>query len=402
MSRIAYLASEYPAPSHTFIRREILALRQHGLTVLAFSVRPAKAGSEERVPAILESKQACVLNAARAALRWPVRAASTWALAQHHRVPGLRGWLWAQFHFIEALALARMLSSAGVDHLHSHFANSGATVGLLAAHFLQKPWSLTLHGISETDPPAGTLLPEKLRRARFVACASWFMQAQAMRLTAPNTWSKFKVVRCGVELQSVATQVNRRVNALEPLRFVTVGRLSPEKGQVGLLQAFKLLLSDGLDVHLTIVGDGPIRKTIEAEIRALGLSETVVLTGTLEEHQALGEIARGDIFVLPSLMEGLPVVLMEAMALARPVIAPAIAGIPELIRDGESGLLFKPGDWNQLKACMQCLANDPELCARIREQGRRRVEEEFEVGSAVEPLLALFGTSEKQIDSARP
>jgi glycosyltransferase involved in cell wall biosynthesis len=283
-----------------------------------------------------------------------------------------------------------MLAAARADHVHSHFANSGATVGLLAAHFVQRPWSLTLHGISEMDPPAGSLLREKLLLARFVACASWFMQAQAMRLTAPDVWTKFKIVRCGIDLRALPSRSGDAQSSLAPLRFVTVGRLSPEKGQVGLLRALSQLLQDGLDVNLTIVGDGPMRITIEREIDALGLSKRVVLAGAVEEREALAEIARGDIFILPSLMEGLPVVLMEALALAKPVIAPGVAGIPELVKDGESGMLFKPGDWNELKNCMLRLANDPNLCARLGRNGRERVEAEFEIGIAVTPLVALF------------
>jgi glycosyltransferase involved in cell wall biosynthesis len=317
----------------------------------------------------------------------PLRSMSAWMLGQRHRVPGARGWLWAQFHVIEALALARMLSRSRARHVHSHFANSGATVAMLAAHCLNLPWSLTLHGISETDAPAGALLPGKLMRARFVACASWFMRAQAMRMSPPDMWPKLHVVRCGVDIRHLPTispETDGRIH------FVTVGRLSAEKGYPGLLQAFKTIVTNGLDAQLTIVGDGPLRAVIEGMISSAALEDRVTLTGGLSEDQTLAQIAKADIFVLASLMEGLPVVLMEAMSMERPVIAPAVAGIPELVSHRTSGLLFRASDWEQLGDCMQTLASDPQMRETLGRVGRTRIEEEFDIDAAVAPLEALF------------
>ena len=158
---IAYLTSEYPALSHTFIRREIAALRARGLDVRPFSVRLGRIAWDEAVPSILgRGKLRVGLDALAALVTRPGAALRTLILTQSHRDKGLRGWLWSLFHFVEALSLARMLNAVGAERLHSHFANSGATVGLLAAHYLGIPWSLTLHGISEVDPPAGSLLPD--------------------------------------------------------------------------------------------------------------------------------------------------------------------------------------------------------------------------------------------------
>jgi glycosyltransferase involved in cell wall biosynthesis len=321
---------------------------------------------------------------------------STWLLGQRHRVQGLKGLLWAQFHVLEALALARMLARARVEHLHSHFANSGATVGMLAAHCLNVPWSLTLHGISETDPPAGALLPDKLLRARFVACASWFMRAQAMRVLSPEMWPKLHVVRCGVDLKNLPSPESKpHYIRHSGIHFVTVGRLSAEKGYSGLLQAFKAVVAAGVDAHLTIVGDGPLRAMLEDTIRRAALANRVTLTGSLSEDETLAQIAGADIFVLSSLMEGLPVVLMEAMAMEKPVIAPAVAGIPELVSDAASGLLFQASNWEQLGSQMLKLAKDPEMRRTLGRAGRKQVEAEFDIDAAVAPLEALFtgGTS---------
>ncbi len=230
---IAYLTSEYPALSHTFIRREIAALRAEGLDITPFSVRPANISWDEDVPSILgQSKLRLIWRAMCAFLRAPLRSFGTFGLSQSHRTAGLRGWIWSLFHFIEALALSDMLNEARATRLHSHFANSGATVGMLAARQNAIPWSLTLHGISETDYPAGALLADKLERADFVACASWFMQAQAMRITSPEIWHKYHIVRCGVNLPPKPISGTDCV-----ARFCTVGRVSAEKGYSGLLQA---------------------------------------------------------------------------------------------------------------------------------------------------------------------
>ena len=385
--RIAYLTSEYPALSHTFIRREIAELRRKGFDITAYSVRPATIDWGEQVVSILGSGKAKVIGRAlRAVLRAPIRATVTFGLAQSHREAGIKGWLWSIFHWVEALALTEMMRPKRPNHLHSHFANSGATVGMLSAHFMQIPWSLTLHGISETDHPAGALLPGKLERADFVACASWFMRAQAMRFTTPTIWSKYYVVRCGVELPTEKALLTDK-----PVRkFVTVGRLSAEKGYAGLLEAIEQLKAEGIECSLDIVGDGPMREEIQQDIRERDLSNHVTLLGALPENDTLTVIAGSDAFVLASLMEGLPVVLMEAMAAGKPVIAATIAGIPEMIKDGHNGLLFDVGNWSDLARQMQRLVTDERLASRLSKAAPEIIDRQFEVSRAVAPLASLF------------
>ena len=389
MTRIAYLVSEYAAPSHTFVRREIAALRRRGLTILPFTVRRGSTAADEDAPAVLGApRYRLVARAVCTMLGAPRRSARTWRLAQRHCAPGLRGRLWAQFHFLEALVLAAMLRAAGAERLHSHFANSGATVGMLATQFLDIPWSLTLHGISETDPPAGALLAGKIERAEFVACASWFMRAQGMRVVPPAQWGKFHIVRCGIE----PVHVRRTEPAHGPARtrFITVGRISAEKGYPGLLYALRETIADGIDAELVIVGDGPLRGELEHSVARSDLGDRVLLRGALSEHETLREIAAADVFVLPSLMEGLPVVLMEAMAHGVPVIAPHLAGIPELVSDSENGLLFRPADWDMLVACMRRLATDASLREQLVSESKQTIEGAFTIDRAVEPLVDLF------------
>lgn len=384
---IAYLTSVYPALSHTFIRREIAALRARGLQIQPYSVRPGTADWGENVPSILGRGKARLLaDAALAMVRAPGAALRSFLLAQRHREKGLRGWLWSLFHYLEALSLAVLLRKAGIDHLHSHFANSGATVGLLAATYLQIPWSLTLHGISELDPPAGEMLPDKIERADFVACASWFMRAQGMRLVEPKHWSKMRLVRCGVAVPPAsAVQDGSKVR-----NFIAVGRLSAEKGYSGLVEALCQVRERSPDFSLRVIGDGPLRPEIEAQLAEAQLNKHVTLLGGLPEDQTQAEIAKADAFVLPSLMEGLPVVLLEAMAWGKPVIAPMVAGIPELIEPGVNGLLFRPGDWSHLAQAIERLLNDEQLAARIGKSGYERVVHEFAIDNAVLPLVNLY------------
>lgn len=371
MSCIAYLVSDYDAPSHTFVRREVAALRAQGFDIRVYSIRPGGG-----TPALVGRSPFTYL----ASLLWalftrPYRLATMWRLALSHRAPGLRALIWAQFHFVEAVLLARLLVDDSATRLHNHFANSGATVGLLAAHMTGIPWSLTLHGISETDYPAGVLLADKIRHAEFVACASYFMRAQAMRLVAPDQWQKMAIVRCGIALAELPGPKPERKSG--PARLICVGRLSPEKGYYGLLDALARVREAGGFFELVIVGDGPLRGDVAARAEVLGFGGMLRFTGALGEAATLAEIADADILVLPSLMEGLPVVLIEAMALEKPVIAARVAGIPELVEDEHSGLLFTPSDWSGLAVKIEKLLGAAGDWLVYGRRGRARVEREF-------------------------
>jgi glycosyltransferase involved in cell wall biosynthesis len=396
MKTIAYLVSEYPSASHTFIRREITELRKRGFPIIPFSVRPSRGnleGSAEVATIVGAPWLDRAALAARSVVTKPAKAGAAWRLSQQHRPPGFRGWLWSQFHFVEALILAEMLRRTGARHLHSHFANSGATVGLLAAKLGGIPWSLTLHGISETDYPAGLLLASKVQHAEFVACASWFIRAQAMRVCPVDQWPKLTIVRCGVELSAAPLATRKACVGKDPtLRIVTVGRLSPEKGTTGLIEAVAELTRLGIPAELTIVGDGPLREQVHQAISQHDLADRVHLLGALPEDETLREIASAHVLVLASFMEGLPVVLMEAMAFGTPVIAPRIAGIPELVEHGISGLLFRPGDWKDLVQQIRWCFDNPSRTADMAENGKRAIAEEYRIESVVEPLAERFAS----------
>jgi glycosyltransferase involved in cell wall biosynthesis len=229
------------------------------------------------------------------------------------------------------------------------------------------------------------MLGRKIEAADFVVCVSYFGRAQAMRLVQPDQWDKLHVVRCGLPL---GTAPERKASTRTTI--ISVGRLSAEKGQAGLLQAFGNLAGDYPDAALVIVGDGPEGAALQAATRRLGIADRVTFTGRLSESDTLERIAAADILVLPSFMEGLPIVLMEAMAAGTAVVASRVAGIPELVKEGESGLLFTPSNWGELTGCMRRLIDDEALRQRLARRARKTVEEQFDVRQSVDMLQKLF------------
>jgi glycosyltransferase involved in cell wall biosynthesis len=394
--RVGYLTSQYPATSHTFISREVAALRELGLELDTFSIRPPTAAEmkDEAIAAesrstftVLTQPAATIIGAQLSTLLTnPVGYFRTFALALRHRPPGLRGLALSLAHFAEAVILARELRRRRITRLHNHFANSAATVGLLATRMLKMPWSFTMHGISETDYPAGLLLGRKIEAADFVACVSYFGRAQAMRRVTPEHWSKLHVVRCGLPMN----ELPEHAPSGSVRRMIAVGRLSPEKGQAGVLEAFAAVNREHEQLELILVGDGPEAERLHAMAKDLGIAERVRFAGRLGEQDTLQEIARADLLVLASFMEGLPIVLMEAMAMGTAVIASRVAGIPELIENGTSGLLFTPSNWDELTARMRRLVDDDTVREGLVRRGREVVAKDFDVERSAKRLRELF------------
>ena len=392
MTRVAYLVSDYDAPSHTFVRREIAALRALGVDVAAFSIQRGTGASAAAEHLLGRSPFAYLAALVSNLCAGPGRFISAWWFAAGHRAPGVRAFIWSQFHFVEAMLLARLMHRARITHLHSHFANSGATVALIASRYARIPWSLTLHGISETDYPAGMLLADKIEKAAFVACASFFMRAQAMRIVTQRHWAKIAVVRCGVDLASLPQPEHHSEGG--PVRIICVGRLSPEKGDLGLLDALAAIAAENLEFELLIVGEGPLAGEVRAKARDVGLGDRIDFAGALPEPETLAAIAQADILVLPSLMEGLPVVLIEAMAMGRPVLASRVAGIPELVDQGGGGYLFTPSDQSDLLRGLRLLISDRSHWQGMGLAGRTKVEDEFQIQRSGSRMKRLFDGEE--------
>lgn len=393
--RVAYLVGEYPAVSHTFVLREVAALRAEGLEILTCSIR--RTGPEHhRGPAERAEAEATfnVLDAARsprrligaqiAALRRPGLYLRTLRKAWAMRGPGLRAALYQLIYFVEATVLAQHLQRQGVAHLHNHFAQASCTVALLAARLAGIPFSFTLHGPADFTDPRLWRLDAKIADAAFVSCISHFCRSQAMLASPPDHWSRLHIVHCGVEPARYDAPPATGKNLL------FVGRLTAAKGVPVLIEAMPRIRSAHPDAHLTLIGDGPDRALLERLVRRLDLSKAVTFAGYQSQDEVARTLARTAVFVLPSFAEGVPVVLMEAMAARRPVVATRIAGIPELVEDGVSGRVVVPGDGAALADAVCDILAEPARAAAMGAAGRHKVEAEFDIAQQAVKLAMLF------------
>ncbi|RSK38882.1 colanic acid biosynthesis glycosyltransferase WcaL [Rhodovulum iodosum] len=395
---VAYLTGEYPKVSHTFIQREIAALRATGQEVITCTIRRAPerdvVGEDQKAE---QRATWCVLEAAKnplrllwahlsALLRAPRRWFSALRLAWTSCPPGGRAALWQVFYFLEAAVLAQYLRRKGAAHLHNHFANSSCSVAMLASEMSGIPFSFTLHGPAIFFEPMYWRIDEKIARAAFVSCISHFCRSQAMFFSDRAHWDRLRIVHCGVD----PARYGQRPRAGFGQRVLFIGRLDAVKGVPLLLEAFARLRPAHPGATLCIIGDGPHRAALEQQARALGLDPASVFLGYRPQAEVAALLEEADMLVLPSFAEGVPVVLMEAMASRIPVIASQVAGVGELVEDGRSGFIIPPGDVDSLAERLDRLLSDPELCRRMGAAGRGQVEAAFDIDREAAWLARLF------------
>jgi glycosyltransferase involved in cell wall biosynthesis len=404
--KIAYLCSEYPAISHTFVLREVEALRRLGAALTTFSIRRTRADrllseadrrAAETTVAILPPSWPRLLRVQLGLmLRAPGVYASTLALALRLAPPGLRGRLWQVFYFAEATMLWSACRERGIRHIHVHLANAAADLALLATRIgaavePEQPWSwsFTMHGPTEFADLRHYRLAEKLSDASFVVCISDFARSQLMALSDPDDWDRLEVIHVGIPVDQFTRSAPPQPTSRPP-SILYIGRLVPEKGQAVLLEAVALLAGRGHNVEVTLAGDGALRGDLEARAERLGIGPQVSFLGAVGQDR-LRELYEGaSIFCLPSFAEGVPVVLMEAMAMALPVVSTRITGIPELIEDGVGGLLVAPGRPDELADRLETLLSDPALCRDLGAHGREAVLREFDAERSATQLYELF------------
>lgn len=396
--KVAYILNTYPAPSHSFIRREIRALEGHGLQVLRLAMRPWTGPLPDPADAEEAARTAYVLRAGPLGLllavltqllRQPAGVLSALVRAVRMGWRSEAGVLRHLIYWAEAAAVARRTAAEGAERMHAHFGTNAATVAMLANRMGAPPFSFTVHGPEEFDKPGQIALADKLAAADFAVAVSSYGRSQLMRLTEPRLWPHLHVIHCGIEPSRFAepTPVPDR----RPLRLVAVGRMAEQKGHLTLIEALAEVERREVPVELVLIGDGPMRDLIESAIAREGLGSTVRLTGWLDEAGVRAELDAAHGLVLPSYAEGLPLVLMEAMVSMRPVIATWVAGIPELVHPGRNGWLVPAGDAGALAAAMIEMATTPnDVLVRMGKSARARALARHSVATEAAKLARLF------------
>jgi colanic acid/amylovoran biosynthesis glycosyltransferase len=395
--RIAYLINRYPKISHSFIRREIQALERRGIKVMRIAIRgwndqlvdAEDARERESTRYVLQGGALPLMLAfVRLLLSHPIRTLQALALELKMARRSERPLPVHLIYLAEACQIYLWLKQENITHLHAHFGTNSAEVAMLV-HMLGGPrWSFTVHGPEEFDKPLTIGLAEKIRRAAFVVAVSSYGRSQLYRLVEHSFWPKIEVVHCGLDRKFLDEAPDQ---PLSPRRLVCVGRICEQKGQLLLLEAANLLAAKGVDFELVLAGDGEMRAEAEQFIADHKLKSRVRITGWISNDEVRTELLAARALVLPSFAEGLPVVIMEAMALQRPVISTFIAGIPELVEPNEHGWLVPAGDVQVLATAIQrCLATGTEELSRMGQGGRRRVQIRHDADREAEKICVLL------------
>lgn len=395
--KISYFVNQYPKVSHSFIRREIRALEAQGAVVSRYALRGWRDEVVDQEDLLEQSRTTYILAGGLLPLLlaciWqfltaPGRFIATFRLslrmARYSDRPLIKHWI----TLAEAAWLKEQLAEKNVQHLHAHFGTNSAEVAMYCNALGGPMYSFTVHGPEEFDKPGALHLKEKIERSAFVVAISSFGKSQLYRWVDRQYWGKIKEVHCGLDkaFHDVPHQP-----VLDAMRLVCVGRLCEQKGQLLLIEAANILRQQGLEFELVLAGDGEMRPEIEALVEKCGLQSQVRITGWISAHQVREELLAARAMVLPSFAEGLPVVIMEAMALRRPVLTTYVAGIPELVEPGSCGWLFPAGSVDSLaKAMTESLMCDRLTLERMGECGRNRVLARHDIDVEAAKLAGYF------------
>ena len=399
MLRVAFLNSQYPSISHTFIEREIRELRARGFRIDTFSINPPRPGDQLGAVHAAESKNTTALKLSllslflkqpRAFLRWPRGYLRALAECQRSSQPGLKPRAKSLGYLLEAAALALELEARDLRHVHVHMANNAAAVALLACAIdARLEYSLSIHGSAEFFDVQRLNLKAKCEQAVFVRCISDFCRAQIMTWVDPTAWTRFHVVHCAIDPDAFKPALP---NASErgPLRLLSVGRLEPIKGYPLLLEAIARLVSEGVDVRLEMVGGGLLEDALREQVLRTGLEKVVTMRGALSAEDVQLSMERNDVLVVSSFMEGIPVVLMEAMAKGLAVICTSVGGVGELVEHGVNGCLIRPGSVDALVNAIMDLSRGQRQLEAMRHAARATILREFDIRKTGQMLHGLF------------
>jgi glycosyltransferase involved in cell wall biosynthesis len=410
--QVGYILRSYPRLSQTFILNEMLALEQRGLRLAIFALERADDGWDQPQVSALQAPVFFLGEARRKGwakkirrhlalfFATPARYLETLLLVL--RKPFLdHGYRNATqlecFHM--AVDLARLVGQGGrrISHLHAHFAHDPTLVALLSSKLLGRPYSFTAHARDLFQLAVPALL-ERTRNASVVLTCCDANRDYLLSLLPENLGQKVRLIYHGVDLEQfhpISWESSNGRPASTPV-ILSIGRLVEKKGFPALLQAFRLLKEREVSFKAMIFGDGPLRWDLENMISELGLEEQVTLQGARPQHELLPEFQNADLFALtPAITsdgdrDGVPNVLVEAMACGLPVVSTSVSGVPELVIHGQNGLLFSPGDSKSIAAGMASILSDESERRRMGEAARRTVVECFDLQASAGCLADLF------------
>ncbi|HNZ56749.1 MAG TPA: glycosyltransferase [Methylophilaceae bacterium] len=397
--KISYFINQYPKVSHTFIRREILALERQGYDVQRIALRGWDGDAVDEADIrelrstqyVLQHGLVLLLGAIfNEMVLNPVRFFLALKLAIKMGWKSERPLPYHLIYLAEACRILPWLKAHRSRHIHAHFGTNSTEVVMLAHELGGPKYSFTVHGPEEFDKPEFLGLGEKIRRSAFVVAISSYGRSQLFRWVERSHWHKVNVVHCGLE-QSFYQNSSQPIVAREIPQFVCVGRLCEQKGQLLLIEAMKVLADKGVDFELVLAGDGEMRTVIEILAMQYGLSSRIRITGWISSEQVRNEILAARALVLPSFAEGLPVVIMEAMAFRRPVLTTYVAGIPELVQHEKNGFLFEAGSVEAIAETIQKVLLTPDATlTQMTEFAYQQVIIRHDIDVEVNKLAQLF------------
>lgn len=396
--KIAYFINQYPKVSHSFIRREILALEELGHKIERFALRtneeelvdPIDHDELKKTSYVLsQSTFQIILRCLSIFFYAPEKFLSTLLFACRIGFGSERGIVRHLIYLVESCVLLHWQKQTSIQHIHAHFGTNSTTVVMFTYLLGGANYSFTVHGPEEFDKPEFISLSEKIKYSHFVVAISSFGRSQLFRWIPADQWYKVKVVHCGLDEAFLIDNENIAPN--ESNQLICIGRLCEQKGQLLLLESIKSLRDAGIKCKLVLAGDGPMRAEVEQKISEYNLTDSVEITGWISSGQVKQLLIESRGLVLPSFAEGLPVVIMEALAMSRPVISTYVAGIPELIKNNQNGWLIPAGDSEALTKAMQELLNaNNDLLLKMGKHGHQAVKTQHNIKIEASKLARFF------------
>jgi glycosyltransferase involved in cell wall biosynthesis len=403
---VAYVMTHYPAVALTFIAGEIDQIEREGGQIFPIAINTPAASdlktdaAQRRHGATLylkKSKRAILATTLRCFLYHPL----SFTRLAHSAIRTARAdvalIIRRLVHLSYATLVAEECRNRSISHIHAQFGQAPATVAWFATEISnfrrggQTRWSFTIHGFQDFVDETVARLDLKSVAAHFVVCVSDFTKSQLCRIAPVERWRRIHVIRCGIDLDAFRVRDTRPLG--QPPRIIIVGRLSPEKGHLVLFQAVAALRMRGIHVAVEVVGGGSFERALRAEVAELALQDRIQFTGELESDHVRQRLGGADVFCLASFAEGLPISIMEAMAVGVPVVTTWIAGIPELAIDRQTALTVAPGDAAALADALELIVTDGALRSRLTVAARAAVEERHRRDVNVGKLAELFRQS---------